>query len=81
LKHLKDDKYQIADFGDFAPFHIAELLNIFRFNEKYLEDFSDSISDFIEKINAWLDLTGSEFLIDTKRFRLAMKNANGASLH
>jgi len=73
LRHLKDDKYQVTDFGDFAPYHVGDLLNIFRFNKKYLEDFSDSISDFIKRINEWLDLTGTEFLIDTKMFRLGMK--------
>ena len=77
LRYLKGDKYQVADFGDFAPYHVGDLLNIFRFNNKYIEDYSDSIYDFIKTINEWLNLTGSEFLIDTKMFRLGMKTKQG----
>jgi len=77
LRYLKGDKYQVADFGDFAPYHVGDLLNIFRFSNKYIEDYSDSIYDFIKTINEWLDLTGSEFLIDTKMFRLGMKTKQG----
>jgi len=77
LRYLEGDKYQVADFGDFAPYHVGDLLNIFRFNNKYIEDYSDSIYDFIKTINEWLDLTGSEFLIDTKMFRLGMKTKQG----
>ena len=77
LRYLKGDKYQVADFGDFAPYHVGDLLNIFRFNNKYIKDYSDSIYDFIKAINEWLDLTGSEFLIDTKMFRLGMKAKQG----
>ena len=77
LRYLKGDKYQVADFGDFAPYHVGDLLNIFRFNNRYVEDYSGSIYDFIKTINEWLDLTGSEFLIDTKMFRLGMKAKQG----
>jgi hypothetical protein len=77
LRYLKGDKYQVADFGDFAPYRVGDLLNIFRFNNKYIKDYSDSIYDFIKAINEWLDLTGSEFLIDTKMFRLGMKTKRG----
>jgi hypothetical protein len=73
LRHQQNEKYQVTDFGDFAPYHFGDLLKIFRFNDKYMEGFTDSIFDLIERINEWLDLTGSEFLIDTKMFRLGMK--------
>jgi hypothetical protein len=77
LRYLEGDKYQVADFGDFAPYHVGDLLNIFRFNNKYIEGYSDSIYDFIKTINEWLDLTGGEFLIDTKMFRLGVKTKQG----
>jgi hypothetical protein len=73
LRHLGEDKYQVVDFGDFAPYRVSNLLNIFRSNEKYLDGISGSIFDFIQKINEWLDSTGSEFLIDAKMFRFGMK--------
>jgi len=81
LRYLKGDKYRVADFGDFAPYHVGDLLNIFRFNNKYIEDYSHSIYDFIKRINEWLDLTGSEFLIDTKMFRLGMETKQGQAFN
>ena len=77
LRYLEGDKYQVADFGDFAPYHVDDLLSIFRFNDKYIESYSDSIYDFIKRINEWLDLTGSEILIDTKMFRFGTGKKQG----
>lgn len=73
FRHLQNEENQVTDFGDFAPYDFGNLLKIFRFNHKYLEGFSDSIFDLIKRINEWLDLTGSEFVIDTKVFRPDMK--------
>ena len=80
LRHLQNEKYQVTDFGDFAPYHFGDLLTIFRFNHKYLEGFSDSIVDLIKRVNEWLDLTGSEFLIDTRLFRFDMERNRNSSL-
>lgn len=73
LKDLGDNKSQVADFGDFPPYNINKLLQIFTIKEKYLETYSSSILDLIGEINIWVDLTGGEFIIDTEMFRLGYK--------
>ncbi len=73
LKELGDNKSQVADFGDFPPYNINKLLQIFTIKEKYLETYSSSILDLIGEINIWVDLTGGEFIIDTEMFRLGYK--------
>ena len=73
LKDLGDNTAQVADFGDFPPYNISKLLQIFTLKEKYLETFSSAILDLIGEINIWVDLTGGEFIIDTEMFRLGYK--------
>jgi hypothetical protein len=72
LKHLKDDKYVVADFGDFAPYRHSKLLNICIVQPKFIDEYANAISDVISSINQWIELTGSEFLIDTKMFRIGI---------
>lgn len=67
-------KYEVADFGDFAPYQLGKLLNVCIVNRKYLEAYAHEISDILKRINNWLELTGSEFLIDTKMFRLGFQH-------
>ena len=73
LKDLGNNQFLVADFGDFAPYNMNKLLQIFVSNQRYLETFSDAISDLVREINKWVDLTGGEFVIDTKMFRLGYK--------
>ena len=73
LKKLSGDEYQIIDFGDFPTYKRDELLKSFLINEQFLEFYCDAISDLLKNINNWLDLTGREFIIDTKMFRLGYK--------
>ena len=73
LKHLDEDKYIVIDFGDFALYQREKLLTIYRFNEKYINFFSSSLIGLINRIKLWIELTGHEFIIDTKMFRTAMK--------
>jgi hypothetical protein len=72
LKHLSKSNYQVFDFGDFAPYHIDKLLNIYRLHQKHINVYVEEISNMLQHINTWLDLTGKEFLIDTKMFRLGL---------
>lgn len=74
LKHLDDNKFLVEDFGDFAQYNTDKLLYIFKINEKYLEIYVDAVYELISDINKWVDLTGVEFLIDTKMFRLGIKS-------
>jgi hypothetical protein len=70
LKDLGNNKFQVADFGDFSKFNRNKLVSIFKVNKNYLESYSSAIFDLIIAINKWLELTGTEFIIDTKAFRL-----------
>lgn len=73
LKHLVDDKYQVADFGDFHRYQLCKLLNTCKVNRKYSEAYANVIYDILKQINEWLELSGSEFLVDTRMFRLGLK--------
>jgi hypothetical protein len=76
LKDLGNNKFLVADFGDFPRYNIDKLLRIFKINSKYIDIYIDAISDMITEINNWVDLTGGEFLIDTKMFRLGVHSIN-----
>lgn len=72
LKHMTEDNYQVVDFGDFAPYQLEKLLSIYNLNKKYIAVYAEEINNMMQQINRWLDLTGKEFLIDTKMFRLGL---------
>jgi len=74
LKKIGKDKSVVMDFGDFHLYNVESLLNVFRINGKYLDIYCCAILDLIKDINSWLDLTGKEFVIDTKQFRPAFRN-------
>jgi len=73
LRDLGNNKSLVADFGDFPLYNVNKLLQIFTINERYLEIYSSVIFDLVREINNWTDLTGGEFVIDTKMFRLRHK--------
>jgi hypothetical protein len=77
FKKINGDKSVVMDFGDFHLYNVESLLIVFRINEKYLDIYCFAIFDLIKDINRWLDLTGKEFLIDTKQFRPAAPNHPG----
>lgn len=76
LKELGNNKFLVVDFGDFPQYNTDELLKIFKINNKYIEIYVDIIFDLINKINNWIYLTGGEFLIDNKMFRLSIYPIN-----
>lgn len=51
---------------------IDKLLQIFKIDDKYIGICADAIFDLISEINNWVNLTGKEFLVDTKMFRLGV---------
>ncbi len=77
LRHLKDDDYLVADFGDFAPYQLNNLLKVCKVNGKYLENYANSIYGIVFRINQWLKSTGNEFVIDTSMFRMAPVSYGG----
>lgn len=72
LKDLGDKKFLVLDFGDFQQHSIDKLLQIFKIDDKYIDIYADAIFDLINEINNWVNLTGEEFLVDTKMFRLGI---------
>ena len=76
LKDLGDNKFLVADFGDFPQYNVDKLLKIFNIDNKYIDIYVDAILDIVNEINNWVDLTDSEFLIDTKMFRLGVYSIN-----
>lgn len=72
LKGLGDKKFLVLDFGDFPQYSIDKLLQIFKIADKYIDIYADAIFDLISEINNWINLTGEEFLVDTKMFRLGV---------
>lgn len=78
LKDIEDDKLLVADFGDFARYNEEKLLQIFTVNSKYLFIYSDAIYSLMSGIKHWVDLTGGEFIIDTKMFREEHKLPNAS---
>jgi len=47
LKHLKDDKFVVTDFGDFAPYQSSKLLNICIVQPQFIDNYADAICDVI----------------------------------
>ena len=73
LKALGNSKFLVVDFGDFAAHQTQKLLHIYKINEKYTEHMAHAIFEFLSSIKLWIELTGSEFLIDTKMFRPVLR--------
>ena len=68
LQDLGDNTSLVADAGDIPLYNVDKLLKIFSISDKYLEEYADRILHLIMGVNNWLDLTGKEFVIDTKMF-------------
>jgi hypothetical protein len=73
LYNIGKNKYIVKDFGDFYKDDIEKLLKKFKISEKLIGSISVSINELLKTINKWLQLTGNEFLIDTKVFRVSHK--------
>ncbi len=61
---------KVKDFGDFREYDIQKLTRLFKTNKRHLESYTNALSDLIEKTKHWLDLTGKEFVVDTKMFQM-----------
>lgn len=65
IKKIDKETGIVQDFGDFTEKDKIEgLLNHCKINKKYLEIYSAKISEFINIVENWLDLTNGEFVID-----------------
>jgi len=80
LRRLTGDKYQVIDFGDFAPYEFPNLLKNCKVNSKYSGVLAQAVFDVVEAINTWLSATGNEFIVDTRIFRTRGKRGKGVRL-
>ena len=70
LKDLGNDRFLVADFGDFPTHNMNNLLRIHKINKRHLEFYGDAIFDLVHEISNWVKLTGGEFVVDTEMFPL-----------
>jgi len=75
MREITNNKASVEDFGDFAKYKVENLLNYYKVRDDCQVYFTEAVYDLIQVINTWLALTGNEFLIDNKVFRLRPKKA------
>jgi hypothetical protein len=73
LRKLEGDKFMVQDFGDFPKYKVKNLLKYYVLSSKYLDLYSETIYELVKDVNIWLNLTGHEFVVDTKMFRLGVR--------
>lgn len=74
LKHLSRDKFVVYDFGDISKYNLEKCLNYYKINNKILIYYAEIISNLLNSINDWLNVTGQEFIIDSKIFRMGSRS-------
>jgi hypothetical protein len=70
LESVREGKSRVVDFGDFAVGHAQKLELLFRLNPACEDCAVDALFGIVEAVNAWLELTGDEFLLDPSTVRL-----------
>ena len=63
----KDNK--VRDFGDFRLADRKKLMNIYTIPEMHLKSYCKIVFETLQTINHWLELTGWEFIIDTRTYK------------
>lgn len=74
LKHLAEDKFVVYDFGDIPKYNLEKCLKYYKVNNEIIKFYAEVIFDLLKDINNWLDVTGLEFIIDTKMFKIRGKH-------
>jgi len=70
LRDLGGGRFVVADFGDFPAYDRGQLLQYMAINKKLLDLYSDTLFYLVNEVRVWLELTGSEFIINPTLFRL-----------
>ncbi|CCU79640.1 hypothetical protein HSACCH_01477 [Halanaerobium saccharolyticum subsp. saccharolyticum DSM 6643] len=70
LKNIQDNNFLVQDFGDFKNKNKDNLLKLFSVKDKHLETYSKAIFHVVTKINKWVEVSGNEFIIDSKMFKI-----------
>ena len=74
LKKLDGVKDVVIDSSSFAKCYVEKLLTCYTLKKDFVKDYVQGIYDIMEDISNWLTISGNEFLIDTKQFRIVRKN-------
>lgn len=74
LKHLKENYFQVIDAPDIPKYNEEKAFYTFTLNSEGLDYFTEVVADLITEVNNWVAITGNEFLVDTKMFRLGYRN-------
>jgi hypothetical protein len=70
LKDIGEGRFMVEDFGDFEKYSLPKLLNIYKINEGIVDIYCSEVFDLLSEISNWLIVTGNEFIIDPKIFKL-----------
>jgi hypothetical protein len=74
LKKLDGGKGVVVDSSSFAKYYVEKLLTCYTLKKDFIKDYVQEIYDILEDISNWLAISGNEFLIDTKQFRIVRRN-------
>jgi hypothetical protein len=74
LRDLGDGKHLVSDFGDFPKYQTGKLLFTYKINPAYLPLVTSTIFVLIKYLNEWVDVSGGEFILNSKIFRPASAN-------
>lgn len=70
LKSVGGNKFKVLDHPDIPEFRKKNAFNSYKINPKLVDFYSLALLELINSVNVWLKLTGYEFLIDTKMFKM-----------
>ena len=70
LRHNNGDLFQVVDFPDIPRYNEKNALNTYKLNPAGIKYYGEAIYSLITDLGSWVSMTGNEFLIDTKQFRM-----------
>jgi hypothetical protein len=72
---LIEKKDVVRDFGDFRQEDIKRIFEIYTIPENLQQGYCEIVHKTLQTINYWLEITGWEFIIDTKTYKRKNKNS------
>jgi len=70
LEKIDNNKAIVRDFGDFSENTINFLLQSYNIKNEFFNTISDRLYDLIQSINYWIKLTGYEFIVEIREFKM-----------
>lgn len=69
LKYLTKDKFIVYDFGDIHRYNLEKCLKYYKVNSNLSHYYAEVLFELLSCIKNWVELTGFEFVIDSKVFK------------